>query len=334
MKYKRLIPTFQTILLLAVSIFAQQNERDRGIDLYKRGEYKQAVVVLKNAAKQKEFKNDALLMNFLGLAYINSDDSKNARKSLENAVKMEPQNSVYRTNLAYVYLLVRKVDKAQEQAEKALQIDPKNVMGYYLIGTGHLWENKLDEAEADVEKIFPVDPAFPLAYMLKADILVERFGKRVTDGSTPRAEVAYLKQAVDALETGVKKSEKFPNLKLIEEKLESLRFFYVHYSKVVPALADASATPDPTVTPYRILSKPKPEYSDNARQANVQGTIRLAILLGANGKVQYILKLKGLGYGLDEQAIRAATNITFEPKKKDGKPVSVVVTFDYGFNIY
>jgi protein TonB len=60
----------------------------------------------------------------------------------------------------------------------------------------------------------------------------------------------------------------------------------------------------------------------------------LAILLGASGRVERILVLKRLGYGLDEQAVKAAQQIKFEPKKKDGVPVSTVVIFDYGFNIY
>lgn len=42
----------------------------------------------------------------------------------------------------------------------------------------------------------------------------------------------------------------------------------------------------------------------------------------------------GLGYGLDELAFKAARRIVFQPKMKDGKPVSTVVTLEYGFSIY
>jgi outer membrane biosynthesis protein TonB len=37
---------------------------------------------------------------------------------------------------------------------------------------------------------------------------------------------------------------------------------------------------------------------------------------------------------LTEQAIAAARQIKFEPKKVNGSPVSVTMTFQYGFNIY
>ncbi|MEJ7849191.1 MAG: energy transducer TonB [Pyrinomonadaceae bacterium] len=83
-----------------------------------------------------------------------------------------------------------------------------------------------------------------------------------------------------------------------------------------------------------MLTKPRAVYTDNARSAGKSGIVRLALLLGADGKIKHILKIKGIGYGLDEQAINAARKITFEPKMKDGKQVSTVVTVEYGFTIY
>ncbi len=47
-----------------------------------------------------------------------------------------------------------------------------------------------------------------------------------------------------------------------------------------------------------------------------------------------IIPVKGLGYGLDEQAINAARKITFEPPTHDGKPVSVVKKVAFTFTIY
>jgi hypothetical protein len=44
--------------------------------------------------------------------------------------------------------------------------------------------------------------------------------------------------------------------------------------------------------------------------------------------------LNDLGDGLDQQARNAALEIEFEPKKIDGRPVSTVVTVDYGFDLY
>lgn len=87
-------------------------------------------------------------------------------------------------------------------------------------------------------------------------------------------------------------------------------------------------------SPYRIISKPKATYTDAARTANVQGNVRLKITLLASGQVGSITPVSRLPHGLTEQAIAAARQIRFEPKKVNGVATSVVVTFDYGFNIY
>lgn len=111
-------------------------------------------------------------------------------------------------------------------------------------------------------------------------------------------------------------------------------FFYDYYSKDKTIKNGVTPAPEPGVTPFKILTKPQASYTDNARAAGITGTVRLAVLLGANGKVQNILKLSGAGYGLDEQAFDAARKIKFEPKMKDGKPVSTVVIIEYAFSIY
>jgi TonB family protein len=96
--------------------------------------------------------------------------------------------------------------------------------------------------------------------------------------------------------------------------------------------------PPPTVstitTPLQIISKPKATYTDAARTNNVQGSVRLKITLLASGQVGSITPVTRLPHGLTEQAIAAARQIRFKPKMINGVAQSVVVTFDYGFNIY
>jgi outer membrane biosynthesis protein TonB len=44
--------------------------------------------------------------------------------------------------------------------------------------------------------------------------------------------------------------------------------------------------------------------------------------------------VKPLSHGLNEEAVRAARAIKFNPATKDGKPVSVVKQIEYSFSIY
>ena len=87
-------------------------------------------------------------------------------------------------------------------------------------------------------------------------------------------------------------------------------------------------------SPLKVLSKPKAQYTDAARTNNVQGTVRLKITLLANGNVGSITPLNSLPYGLTDQAIAAARQIKFEPRKVNGIAQPSIVTFEYGFSIY
>lgn len=82
------------------------------------------------------------------------------------------------------------------------------------------------------------------------------------------------------------------------------------------------------------LSKPKATYTDEARENAVEGEVTLRVTLLASGLVGSVTVVKGLPYGLTEQAIAAARQIKFQPATINGVPVSKVVTMQYGFNIY
>ena len=84
----------------------------------------------------------------------------------------------------------------------------------------------------------------------------------------------------------------------------------------------------------KILSKPRPGYTDSARQANIQGTVILRVTFLASGQVGSISPVKGLGSGLTEQAIAAARRIAFEPAKTNGVSQSVTKQIEYTFSIY
>ena len=85
---------------------------------------------------------------------------------------------------------------------------------------------------------------------------------------------------------------------------------------------------------YKLIAKPKAAYTDEARTNNVQGSVRLKVTLLASGSVGSITPVTRLPYGLTEQAIAAARQIRFEPKKVNGVPVSTIVTMEYNFTMY
>ena len=84
----------------------------------------------------------------------------------------------------------------------------------------------------------------------------------------------------------------------------------------------------------QIISKPVAKYTDEARQNQIQGTVRLRATLSAKGEVKNFSVITGLPYGLTEQAIVAAMQIKFEPAVRNGTPISKTVVLEYNFNIY
>lgn len=84
----------------------------------------------------------------------------------------------------------------------------------------------------------------------------------------------------------------------------------------------------------KIISKPKPGYTDAARQNQVTGVVRLRVVFTASGQVGSISPVSGLPYGLTESAIAAARGIKFEPAKKNGVPIPSQSIVEYSFTIY
>jgi TonB family protein len=73
--------------------------------------------------------------------------------------------------------------------------------------------------------------------------------------------------------------------------------------------------------PVEITFKPKPNYTDEGRKQKINGEVRLEVLFKSDGRVHVVKVLQGLGYGLDEQAVKAAEQIKFTPALHEGQAV-------------
>lgn len=86
--------------------------------------------------------------------------------------------------------------------------------------------------------------------------------------------------------------------------------------------------------PARILTKGRPGYTDAARNSGIQGTIKLLVLFDIDGLVKAAVPVAGLSHGLNEQAIIAASKITFDPAERKGTPVPTLQSMSYSFSIH
>jgi len=88
----------------------------------------------------------------------------------------------------------------------------------------------------------------------------------------------------------------------------------------------------PATTPIVVLDKPLPSYTAEARQLHIEGDVTLRVRFTADGQVEVLGVVNGLGHGLDRQAEIAAEHIRFKPATRDGRAVDEVsiihVTFE------
>jgi TonB family protein len=94
-----------------------------------------------------------------------------------------------------------------------------------------------------------------------------------------------------------------------------------------PAEAAARAVP------AEILSKPTPVYTQEARSLRIQGEVLLEVVLEASGNLHVVRIVRGLGHGLDDNAVKAAEQIHFKPAMRDGQPTDSTVVLHIIFQL-
>ncbi|MBZ5544541.1 MAG: M56 family metallopeptidase [Acidobacteriia bacterium] len=83
------------------------------------------------------------------------------------------------------------------------------------------------------------------------------------------------------------------------------------------------------------IFKPEPTYTQEAKDAKLQGTVILRVTIGADGNVSHVKVVSPpLGKGLDEKAVEAVQTWRFKPATKAGKPVAVKSDIEINFRLY
>jgi TonB family protein len=84
----------------------------------------------------------------------------------------------------------------------------------------------------------------------------------------------------------------------------------------------------------KILSQIDPEYSESARTQKFSGTTVVSLEVDKSGTVRDVQILQPIGYGLDDQAVRAVEQWRFAPARRNGEPVAVLTSAEVSFRLY
>ena len=82
-----------------------------------------------------------------------------------------------------------------------------------------------------------------------------------------------------------------------------------------------------------LLSRVSPAYSEEARQAKLEGAVVLKVQISPEGKAIHMRVIRPLGLGLDEKAMEAVAQWRFRPGQKDGHPVTVEAQIEVDFRL-
>jgi TonB family protein len=88
------------------------------------------------------------------------------------------------------------------------------------------------------------------------------------------------------------------------------------------------------VSPPRAIKAPDPEYTKAARKAKIAGTVVLWLIVNEKGLPEQIRIQKSLDPGLDQKAADAVKRWKFDPARKDGQPVAVMINVEVNFRLY
>ncbi len=316
------------VLSSLISVRAQQqqpmppaplpNDVATALKIYKRRQ-PEAMELLGQAIKR--YARDADTLYAIGLALHREGIEYFVRDIFERVVLLQPEGyPEAHAILASLQLLTNNLEKATSHAKRALSADVRSAEMNYVIGEAAYRQHEYAKALLHAEEALKVTPAYPQAVLLKSQALAQK----------------------DETGDAIKHLESFLALAPDDPDSPAWR---KHLETVLASVDKGAANLSPEAAPNPIykfnqtdkkavlILKPEPGYTEEARRYNVQGTVRLRVVLSSDGQVKDLYIVQSLSHGLTFMAMQAVLKIKFVPAMKDGRPVSQFATIEYSFNL-
>ena len=107
-----------------------------------------------------------------------------------------------------------------------------------------------------------------------------------------------------------------------------------HPTSAIRRVRTVDASPSGTVTAPEIVAYTTPPlYSDEARQRGIEGIVTIVARVGVDGHVSAPRVTRGLGFGLDQNALVALRQWQFRPGTENGVVAATTAEVDIEFNL-
>jgi len=352
-----------TVLLLASWTLAAQTDVEwlnRGVQAFKAARYAEAVQAFERAVDANPGNVTAHL--YLGTAHMqqyspgieapdNVAHADRAAAEFHRVLELEPANKVAMSSIASLELNRKRFDEARAWYKRLATIDPSNPMAYYSIAfsiwsqwypeygrarelaglapeaPGPIpdpgvrdslrarWWTTLDEGIFNLKRALDLDPEFADA-MAYLNLFLRQRADLVASKQDYQAEVQeadrWVQRALDA-----------------KMKQAATR---------QPPLAgpNGAATPrvaiGASVQNSKLVNRVNPVYPDLARQAHVEGAVRLMVVIGKDGRVNHIEVNSGHPL-LVPAAMEAVRQWQYQPTLLNGQPVEVKTDVEVTFSL-
>jgi protein TonB len=88
------------------------------------------------------------------------------------------------------------------------------------------------------------------------------------------------------------------------------------------------------VSAPQVIHSVYPEFTEEARRTNYEGTVSIQLIVDQQGNPQDIRVTRHVGMGLDQKAIEAVRQYRFRPAMYQGHPVSVQMIIEVDFHLH
>lgn len=239
-----------------------------------------------------------------------------AEKELKRALKLNQSSP--EANLLMGLLCRRKGNykDATQYTQEALKHRPIFPDAHYLLALVYYEKNDLSAAGKEVEIAISQGGRFANLFLLKGDL-------ELADRKNETALESYQ----EALRLSRPDSETLPRIRELATGLKRYMEFRVLNSNF------SSWQDHPDYKRPMPLNRPRPNYTEAARYNKIEGVVRVAVEVDEEGKIGAILVQRRIGYGLDEEAVKAVRMLKFSPAIIGGKLARFWVPIDIEFKL-
>jgi TonB family protein len=287
---------------------------------------------------------------------------RRAEAEFRAVLTTDPSNKVALASIASLNLNAKRWDEAAGCYRKLLNVDPNNAAAYYSLGfiTWSQWYPEYAKARAGLG-MKPADPgpipdpavrtSLRAKWWTALDDAIFNLNQAMSRQSQYSDAMAYMnlivRERADLRDTKAEYQRDIADAdSWVQQALDAKKAQgTITHLGMMPPPSPPSPPPPPgssgsaarirvasDVQARNLISQPPPVYPPLARQARIEGTVRLGAIIDKDGRVQYLEVISGHPL-LVPAAIEAVKQWVYQPTLLNGDPVQVQTEINVNFTL-